>query len=107
MKSVEEALLDVKEELYKDPLIQEYFRLKSIIENDKNLTLLDKEVREHQKKMCENMSNEEIYLKEKALYEKKNEELLSNPIYQNYQSVKEEVVSLLNQIKESLQWLLL
>lgn len=103
MKSVEEALQDVKEELLKDPLVEEYFRLKSIIENDENLTKLDKEVRDHQKKMCESMSNEEIYLKEKALYEKKNEELLSNPIYQNYQNVKEEVISLLNQIKETLQ----
>ena len=37
MKSVEEALRDVKEELLKDPLVEEYFRLKNIIENDENL----------------------------------------------------------------------
>ena len=53
--------------------------------------------------MCENISNDEEYLKEKALFEKKDNELKNNPLYQNYQSLKEEVISLLEEVKESLQ----
>ncbi|MCR5332606.1 MAG: YlbF family regulator [Bacilli bacterium] len=103
MKSVDEALLDVKEELFSLPLIQEYLHVKSQIENDEYLVKLDKEVREHQKKMCENVQNDEVYLKEKTLFETKDNKLKDNPLYQNYLSLKEEVVALLEQIKDSLQ----
>ena len=103
MTDVEIALKEVKEELYSSSVIQEYLSLKKQIENNPELLSLEKEVREHQKKMCENIQNDEVYIKEKELYELKQNKLKAHPLYQNFESSKEEVVALLKQIKEALQ----
>ena len=52
--------------------------------------------------MCKNKDNNEIYFKEKALYEELKNKLESNPILINYQIAKEEVFSLLVDIKHLL-----
>ena len=67
--NVNEALKSVKEELLNEPVVVEYFRLLSLIENDKELMNLNEDMRKHQKLMSENMDNDEIYFKEKDLYE--------------------------------------
>lgn len=103
MDKFEEALNSVKDELYSEPVVVEYFRLKNIIENDDSILSLEKEVRDHQKKMCESINNDEIYLLEKEAYEACLKELNSNPIYANFLKVKEEVIILLNEVKEALQ----
>ena len=103
MNKVNDALLDVKNELYSDPIVQEYFRLLNLIKNDEYLTKLDKEMRDHQKKMCENMNNDDVYLKEKEAYEASLNELKSNPLYLNFKTVEEEVINLLNEVKDTLQ----
>lgn len=103
MNKVNDALSDVKKELYSDPLVKEYFRLLNLIENDKYLTELDKEMRDHQKKMCENMNNDDVYLKEKETYEASLNEFKSNPLYLNFKTVEEEVINLLKEVKDTLQ----
>ena len=103
MIKVDDALLDVKKELYSEPIIKEYFRLLDLIKNDENLTKLDTDMRKHQKAMCENMDNDEVYKKEKEAYEACLNQINSNPLYLNFLNVKEEVFNLLNEVKDTLQ----
>ena len=102
MGNIEKLLNEVSDRLNDEECVKEYFRLKEIINNDSNLKRLDKEVREHQKKMCEFQNDDEIYFKEKALYESSLKELEDNPIYQNFNEVKKEVNSLLIEIRDFL-----
>lgn len=102
--NVNEALKSVKEELLNEPVVMEYFRLLSLIENDKELMDLNEDMRKHQKLMSENMDNDEIYFKEKDLYESLSKEYESNPLIVNFMQVKEEVSNLLHEIEEALQW---
>lgn len=102
MDNVETLLNEVSEKLFNYPCVKEYFRLKTIIENDKELSSLEKEVREHQKAMCEHQNEDEIYFKEKELYETKLATLGANPIIQNFEEVKKEVNALLVEVQEIL-----
>ena len=103
MNKIDSLLKDIKKELYSEPCIQEFLRLKSVIEKDEDLSKLDKEVRLHQRLMCENRNNKEVFEKEKALYEKASKEFDSNPVVINYKNVKEEVYALLEEVKEALE----
>ena len=47
--NVNEALFELKEQLINEPIVKEYFRLLSLIENDEQLSILDKEIKFHQK----------------------------------------------------------
>ena len=102
MDKIETLLKEVSEQLFNYPCVKEYFRLKNIIENDKELSKLEKEVRVHQKKMCEHQNDDDIYFKEKELYETKLAELETNPIIQNFEEVKKEVNALLNEVRDIL-----
>ena len=102
MNNFEQELQNVKDEVMNEECVKEYFRLKNIIDSDTNIKSLDAEMKKHQKMMCENEDNDEIYLKEKSLYESYKNELESNPVWLNFQTVKEEVYSLLVEIKSFL-----
>ena len=83
-------------------LIKEYFKFKQALLEDKKIQNLDKKMKLHQKKMCENKDNNEIYLLEKSRYESCKKELENNPVWQNFQIVQEEVYSILVDIKNIL-----
>ena len=102
MTNLDVALKDFKNELFNEPCVKEYFYYKNLMENDESIKKLDEEVRFHQKEMCKNKDNNEVYFKEKALYEELKNKLDSNPILVNYQIAKEEVFSLLVDIKHIL-----
>ncbi len=102
MNKFEEALETVKNELFNEKCVKEYFYYKNIVENDATIIELDKQAKFHQKEMCKNKDNEEKYLSEKALYEKHQKELDNNPILNNYKIAKDEVFSLLVDIKHIL-----
>ena len=102
MNDIEKLLSEVNEEILKQPSVQEFFRLKKIIDKDEELKALDKEVRFHQRKMCEAKNDDELYFKEKALYEESLKKLESNPIYNNFLEVKNEVNTLLLDIRDFL-----
>ena len=103
MNSIDEALLSLKDELNSQPEVKEYLELKKQVLENKEIIFLEKEVRTHQKEMCKNKDNDEIYLKEKSLYESKLEELNKNPLYINYLQAKEEVLHLLMEVRDQLQ----
>jgi len=102
MNNLEEILNKVNDEILNEECVKEYFRLKKIIESDQQILDLEKKVQEHQKLMCQNKNNDEIYFKEKALYEKYTSELEANPIVQNFNCIKKEVNSLLIDIRDFL-----
>ena len=102
MNKLDELLSSFKEELYKEECVKEYFHYKNLVESDTSIKELDEQVRFHQKEMCRNKDNDEIYFKEKVLYEELKSKLEQNPILVNYQIVKEEVFSLLVDIKHIL-----
>ncbi len=102
MTNLDTVLSEFKKELFDEPCVKEYFYYKNLVENDESIKNLDEEVRLHQKEMCKNKDNNEVYFKEKALYEELKNKLDSNPILINYKIAKEEVFSLLVDIKHIL-----
>lgn len=103
MDKIDSLLKDIKKDLSNDPTIKEYVHLRNIIQNDEYLLSLEKDIKKHQRAMCELRHNEEIFSKEKALYEKASQEFDANPIVKNYQIAKEEAFNLLNEIKGVLE----
>lgn len=102
MSSFEEALYNLKNSLFEEDCVKQYFYYKNILEKNKDLKLLDEELKLHQKTMCKNKNNEQIYIKEKEQYNTLKNEFENNPVLVNYQNFKEEVFSLLVDIKEFL-----
>ena len=102
MSELDIALNKFKEELFNEECVKEYFYYKNLLEKDDSIRRLDEEVRFHQKEMCKNKNNNEAYFKEKAIYEELKNKLDNNPILVNYQIAKEEVFSLLVDIKNIL-----
>ena len=99
MDKIDLLLEDIKKEIYSEPYVQEYLRLKEVIKGDERLSRLEKEIRVHQKAMCDNKSNPEVLSKERDLYEKAFLEFESDPIVKDYKIVKEEVYNLLAEVK--------
>ena len=102
MNNIDELLIEVNDKLSEEECVKEYFRLKKIIDNDDELKEIDKEVKLHQRKMCEHQNEDETYFKEKALYEAALNKLESNPIYVNFIEVKKEVNALLIDMRDFL-----
>ena len=102
MSKIDELLISFKEELYNEECVKEYFYYKNLVDNDPSIKELDEKVRFHQKEMCKNKDNDEIYFKEKAIYEELKNKFDQNPVLVNYQIAKDEVFSLLVDIKNIL-----
>ena len=102
MSKIDDIIDSLKDELMNEECVKQYFYYKNIIDENDELKALDSEVKFHQKEMCKNKENNEIYLKEKALYEDAKSRFDNNPILINYQIAKEEVFSLLVDIKQVL-----
>lgn len=102
MNDIELLLNEVKDKLYSNETVKEYFRLKQIIETDEEIKKLDEEVRFHQRKMCEFQKDDSKYFAEKTLYEKAKNKLENNPIYINFEQIKSEINALLIDIRDFL-----
>ena len=102
MNKLDELISSFKEELYNEECVKEYFYYKNLVESDPTIKELDEQVRFHQKEMCRNKDNDEIYFKEKEIYEELKKQFDSNPVLINYQIAKDEVFSLLVDIKNIL-----
>lgn len=102
MNNLDIYLSSLKEELYNEDCVKQYFYYKELLEKDESIKRLDEEVRFHQKEMCRNKNNNELYFKEKALYEKLKNKLDNHPVLINYKIAKDEVFSLLVDIKHIL-----
>ena len=90
MNNLDTTLNSLKEKLDDSEIIQEYKELKSIVENDEELI----KMRENIARLASEGKNEE----HDALLAIYN----SHPIVVNYQQAREEVISLLKQIKDIL-----
>ena len=102
MNNLDELISSINDELKQEECVKQYFYYKNIIENDESLKQLDIEMRFHQKEMCKNKNNPEVYSKEKTLYEELKNKFDNNPVLINYQIVKDEVYSILVDIKNVL-----
>ena len=102
MSDFDKTLEEFKKELFNEQCVKEYFYYKNLLEKDESIKKLDEEVRFHQKEMCKNKNNNEAYFKEKAIYEELKNKLDNHPILINYQIAKDEVFSLLVDIKNIL-----
>ena len=102
MNNFDELISSLKEELYNEECVKEYFYYKQIVENDSSIKELDEQVRFHQKEMCRNKDNDEVYFREKAIYEELKKKFDNNPVLINYQIARDEVFSLLVDIKKLL-----
>lgn len=102
MNRIDELLCSLKEELNNEECVKEYFYYKNLVENDPLIKELDEQVRFHQKEMCKNKNDDEIYFKEKEIYEELKKQFDNNPILINYQIARDEVFSLLVDIKKLL-----
>ena len=102
MTNLDELISSISDELKQEECVKQYFYYKNIVDNDEELKQLDSDVRFHQKEMCKNKNNPEVFEKEKALYEELKNKLDNNPILINYQIVREEVYSILVDIKNVL-----
>ena len=102
MNRIDELLSSLKEELQNEECVKQYFYYKNLVDNDPSLKELDEQVRFHQKEMCRNKDNNDVYFKEKAIYEELKNKLDNNPILINYQIARDEVFSLLVDIKNLL-----
>ena len=103
MDKIDSLILDIKKELYDEPIIKEYLSLKEAIDNNEELKRLNKEMKAHQKAMCENMDNDEIYFKEKEAYESYLNKINSHPLMQNFNAIKDEVFALLSEVKDAIK----
>ena len=102
MSNFDNLLASFKEELFNEQCVNDYFYFKNLVEKDLSIKALDEEARFHQKEMCKHKDNDELYFKEKTLYETAKNKLDNNPIFINYKIAKEEVFSLLVDIKHIL-----
>ena len=90
MDKVDQALNELKEELDNSPIIQEYLRLKEVLENDEELKAMRQEIAR--------LTNEGKEEEKEALLAIYN----SHPVVNNYSEAREEVISLLREIKDIL-----
>ena len=102
MNNIDELVSSLKAELYNEECVKEYFYYKKIVDSDPTIKELDDQVRFHQKEMCKNKDNDEVYFREKAIYEDLKKKFDNNPILINYQIARDEVFSLLVDIKKLL-----
>ena len=90
MNNVESTLQELKKELDKLPLVNEFLNLKEVMEKDEELVNMRQEIAR--------LKSEGKEEERQALLEIYN----SHPIVTNYEQMRSEVASLLNQIKEIL-----
>ena len=94
-KEIKESLNKIKEDLLNEPIVQEYIRLKELIEKSDELSSLRKHISYLQNCHPSDESREEYY----KLLKQYNE----NPLVIQFKSVSDEVNDLLEEIKKELE----
>ncbi len=103
MNNLEKNIQEVSSIIDNHPLVKEYLSLKKQICSSEEISLLEKEIVIHQKEMTKNLNNDEIYFKEKEIYDSLKKKYDSNPLIINFNAVSEELYSFLNEIKEAIE----
>ena len=102
MNDIDTLLKEAKNTLYDNEIVKEFFRIKKIIENDEEISTLRKEMILHEKNMTFNMNNDDVYFKEKNLYEETKSRLDNHPLIIDYEMISNEVYDLLLEVKQIL-----
>ena len=92
---IKNALNKVKEDLFNEEIVQEYIRLKEVIEKSEELSNLQKRISFLQKCNPTNDEKEEYY----KLLKQYNE----NPLIIQFKNISDEVYDLLEEIKKELE----
>ena len=104
MKTLDQILAEVKEELDKEPIVQTYFSLKEQIESNEELNKLKDQIAKAQVELSVNFgSNDKVYLKKKESLLVLKKRFNEHPLVINYHFVCEEVNELLIAIKNILE----
>lgn len=103
MSDFDIALEQLKNVLYDNEIIKNYLATKKLIENNTEINSLINELRNHQRLMCKNVNDDEKYLLEKEKYLTVQDELNSNPLYQNFLNLQNEVSALLKEVRDYLK----
>lgn len=99
----EQAVAKLKTIIDEEPLIVEYRRLKTLIENDEEIKEIQEKVVFYQKEMCKKMDDDEKYLHAKEEYEKYEKVYRNHPLVINFKELQQDVFEFLNEIKQILQ----
>lgn len=94
---IHDDLLQLKE-------VQNYLNLKKILDNDENIQLLLKQIKQLQKQLKESVNNDySSYLRNKKELEKKKKIFFDNPLIINYLQAQKECIDIFEQINEILK----
>lgn len=94
---IHDDLLQLKE-------VQNYLNLKKILDNDDNIQLLLKQIKQLQKQLKESVNNDySSYLRNKKELEKKKKLFFDNPLIINYLQAQKECIDIFEQINEILK----
>ncbi len=94
---IHDDLLQLKE-------VQNYLNLKKILDNDENIQLLLKQIKQLQKQLKESVNNDySSYLRNKKELEKKKKLFFDNPLIINYLQAQKECIDIFEQINEILK----
>ncbi len=94
---IHDDLLQLKE-------VQNYLNLKKILDNDENIQLLLKQIKQLQKQLKESVNNDyNSYLRNKKELEKKKKLFFDNPLIINYLQAQKECIDIFEQINEILK----
>ena len=94
---IHDDLLQLKE-------VQNYLNIKKILDNDENIQLLLKQIKQLQKQLKESVNNDyNSYLRNKKELEKKKKLFFDNPLIINYLQAQKECIDIFEQINEILK----
>ena len=102
MTELEKKLQEVHSILFDEPFVKEYLSLKKQIESSEYLSSLQKEIVMHEKEMTKNVNDDDIYFKEKEIYEDFKSKFDNDPLIINFKNVSEELLDILNEVKQVL-----
>ncbi len=103
MNSLEKQLEKVKNMLFEQESVKTYFSLKMQIEQNEELKTLRENIKYHAQEMTKNINHDEVYLKNKKLYEENLKAYNTHPLVIDFNQVSEEVQNLLEQLKHILE----
>ncbi len=104
MSNIDDKINDINNTLKQDELIKKYNYLANQIANDCSINELNNKLEELNKKLCKEIRDSLNDSKDKILtqIELIKNELNTNPLYQQYNTYKEEVTNLINDINDIL-----
>lgn len=104
MKLFINKALKIHDDLLQLKEVQNYLNLKKILDNDENIQLLLKQIKQLQKQLKESVNNDySSYLRNKKELEKKKKLFFDNPLIINYLQAQKECIDIFEQINEILK----